>query len=985
MSGMSALYDAVRGAAGEMGETQELEAGNNAPFFLDDAWAWLVVSGKVEIFAVPRRAGSPREHVATAEAGGLLLGLDSAAGAEGHGIGLLAVGARGTHLLRLDTRRLAALARAAGCEDALAAALDGWVRGLVAGIGAAGSPKVFRALHAGAEESLEKEGLALRTLEGVVWVRALEGSLSFLGRPGLTLPSGASVPIADETWLVSGGEARVAAVDTPALLRELDGGGEGEIWDALARFHGFLLAWAHTRMERADAGERERLGRKADLDRAALEKASTRLASVLTAVPVREAALSGTESPLLASCRLVGSVLGVEIRTPPESSSAARQGDLLQRICTASRIRQRRVILRDDWWRRDNGPLVAFRVLDEAQKTRRAVALLPTSARSYEMVDPVERTRVAVDARVAESLSGEAFMFYPPLPSRPLGMADLLRAALRDRRRDLATIVLMGVAGGLLGMMVPIVTGRIFGGAIPAADRSRLVQLTLALILAALAAAVFQVTRSLAVLRLGGKMDGSVQAAVWDRLLTLPVAFFRRYTVGDLANRSLGLDTIRDLLTGNILTSALAAVFSVFSFALLFYYSRRLALLATALVLVLMAVTSVLVWLQLRHQRQLVHLEGKIASLLLGFLGGVAKLRVGGAEQRAFALWAERFADQRERAIRAQKASILLGSFSATYGVLTSLAIFAMVGFSAEEPLSIGEFLAFYAAFGQFLAASLAMIGALSSVLTIVPVWERLQPILQETPEVDPSKPDAGELDGEIEFSHVSFRYQPDGPLILDDVSFKARPGEFIALVGPSGAGKSTCLRMILGFDKPASGSIYFDGQDLSSLALQSVRRQLGVVLQSGRPMAGDIYRNIVGSSSLGIDDAWEAARMAGLEEDVKAMPMGMHTVISEGAETFSGGQKQRLLIARAIVTRPRIILFDEATSALDNRTQEIVSRSLEGLKATRIVIAHRLSTIINADRIYVLQGGRVVEAGSYGELVRQGGLFAQLVARQVA
>jgi len=968
------LLDALRG------EAEELEVGGNTPFFLDGAMAWLVLDGKVEVFAVPRASGSPREHVGTAEPGGLLLGVD---GAAANGTGLLAVGSRGTRLLRIGARRLAEIARAAGCEAELAGVLDGWVRGLLAQVERA--PKVFRPLRPGTEESLEKEGLALRTMDGVVWVRALEGPLWFLGRPELSLPPGDSLPIADETWVVSGGAARVTAEDTPALLHAPGESGEARIWEGLACFHGFLLSWARERMETSADEERGRLTRKADLDRAVLQKASTRLASVLAAVPAHEGAIAEAGSPLLAACRLVGRALGVEIQSPPESSAASRQGDLLQRICTASRIRQRRVILREDWWRRDNGPLVAFRILDEVERTRQAVALLPTSPRSYEMVDPAAGTRVAVDARVAESLSGEAFMLYPPLPSRPLAMGDLVRAALRDRRRDLSTIVFMGIAGGLLGLVVPIVTGRIFGGAIPAADRSYLIELTLALILAAVSAATFQVTRSIAVLRLGGKMDGSVQAAVWDRLLSLPAAFFRRFTVGDLANRSLGLDTIRELLTGNILTSILASIFSIFSFGLLFWYSRRLALLATGLVLVLMAVTSGLVWLQLRHQRQLVHLEGKIASLLLGLLGGVAKLRVGGAEQRAFSLWAERFAEQRERTIRAQKASILMASFNTTYGVLTSMAIFAMVGFSTEETLPIGDFLAFYAAFGQFLAAALAMIGAFSSVLTIVPVWERLQPILREVPEVDPSKPDAGELSGDIEFSHVSFRYQEDGPLILEDVSFKARPGEFIALVGPSGAGKSTCLRLLLGFDKPVSGSIYFDGQDVSSLSLQSVRRQLGVVLQSGRPMTGDIFRNIVGSSNLGIDDAWEAARMAGLEEDIKAMPMGMHTVISEGAETFSGGQKQRLLIARAIVNRPRIILFDEATSALDNRTQEIVSRSLEGLKATRVVIAHRLSTIVNADRIYVLQGGRVMEVGTYEELVRQGDLFAQLVARQVA
>src|SRR6185369_15376644 len=316
------------------------------------------------------------------------------------------------------------------------------------------------------------------------------------------------------------------------------------------------------------------------------------------------------------------------------------------------------------------------------------------------------------------------------------------------------------------------------------------------------------------------------------------------------------------------------------------------------------------------------------------------------------------------------------------YGVLTSLGIFAVVGLTSEKTLPVGQFLAFNAAFGQFLSAALSAVSIFSGVLGAVPSYERLRPILETVPEVDGSKAEPGELTGEIEISHVSFRYHDQSALVLDDVTVRAGPGEFVALVGPSGSGKSTCLRLILGFEKPTAGSIYFDGQDVAGLALQSVRRQIGVVLQSGRPMAGSIFSNIVGSANLGIDDAWEAARAAGLEDDIKAMPMGMHTVVSEGAETFSGGQKQRILIARAMVHRPRILLFDEATSALDNRTQEIVSRSLERLKATRIVIAHRLSTIQNADRIYVIDGGRVVEEGSFQDLLQRGGPFARLAAR---
>ncbi|HEY9423013.1 MAG TPA: NHLP bacteriocin export ABC transporter permease/ATPase subunit, partial [Thermoanaerobaculia bacterium] len=823
-------------------------------------------------------------------------------------------------------------------------------------------------------------GRSARPREGVAWVRHLEGGSRLLGEEALGLGNGDLVPVPEGLWLVSDGTARLSSLATGAVLQ-----GDGLLWQGLARFHDLCLDYVALQTARTEQRERERLGRKVDLDRSTLRGAYTRLASVLQPLPGDGAIAGEAPDPLLAAVRLVGEARGIAIRALPDWQAVSRQGDRLGQICAASRVRSRRVILRDDWWRRDNGPLVGFRFLDAEQKQRRPVALIPTSPRSYEMADPVEGTRTPVDAALAESLSGDAHMLYPPLPERSVTRGDLLRLAVRGRRGDLLTILGMGAAGGLLGLLIPILTGQVFGSVIPGADRGQLGQITLALIVSALAAAVFQVTRSVAVLRLGGKADGALQSAVWDRLLSLPVSFFRRFSVGDLANRSLGINTIREILTGNVLTSALAAVFSVFSFALLFYYSPRLALVATALVAVLALVTAGLTWLQLRHQRALLELQGRIASLLFGLIHGISKLRVAGAEARAFARWAEAFAEQRRKTLSAQRAANAQIAFNSVYGVLTSLAIFAVVGFSAEVAMPIGEFLAFSAAFGQFLAATLSLVGTLSSVLVMVPVYERLMPILETIPEVDESKAEPGELAGEIEFSHVSFRYQADGPLILDDVSFRAAPGEFIALVGPSGAGKSTCLRLTLGFEKPTSGSIYFDGQDLSGLAVQSVRRQIGVVLQTGRPMAGSIFSNIVGSSNLGIDAAWEAARMAGLEDDIKSMPMGMHTVISEGAETFSGGQKQRILIARAIVHRPRIILFDEATSALDNRTQEIVSRSLEGLKATRIVIAHRLSTIQNADRIYVIDGGRVVEEGTYQDLLHRSGPFTRLAERQIA
>ena len=956
-----------------------IAAGGNAPLLLAAGRAWQVEAGKVEVFALLEGAGENRFHLATVPAGGLLCGVEKTAGLQ-----LLAVGSRDCLLAELEPD---AMRRAAG-EPALApvlsALLDGWITRLLGEALRANAPKTFLELAGGGEETrVEKEGMAVRPREGVVWVRRLQGSCRLLGRAELAVGEGELLPLPEAAWLTAAGETRLAAVATPELL---SGASAGDWPAALVRFHELCLTYFALQIGKSLADERARLAHKADLDRLTLGSAYSRLASILTDTPHPSSEPDEMAEPLLAACRLLGPSLGILFRSPVESLGMTAKSDQLAAICLASQVRSRRVILRGRWWRADNGPLLAFRFLDEAQKERRAVALLPTSPRSYVMVDPIERTRRPVDAALAETLTGEAFMFYPPLPDRPLTKWDLLRPAFQDRRTDLLTIVMMGIAGGLLGLLVPIVTGQIFGQVIPSADRRQLLPMVLALILGALATSVFQITRSIAVLRLGGKMDGGVQAAVWDRLLGLPADFFRRFSVGDLANRSMGIDAIRELLTGNVITSILSAIFSLFTFALLFYYSWRLALVATALVIVLMGVTMLLVWLQVRHQRDLYRIQGKVASLLFGLISGLAKLRVGGAVPRAFALWAQRFAEQRQWAIRGQRIANLQATLNSCYGVLTSLALFAFMGFSSQANLPIGDFLAFNAAFGQFLGAALSMIGVFSSILAMIPLYERLLPILETVPEVDATKADAGDLTGEIEFSHVSFRYTEDGPLILDDVSFRVVPGEFIALVGPSGAGKSTCLRLILGFERPTSGSIYFDGQDLASLDPQSVRRQLGVVLQSGRPMAGDIFSAIVGNSNLGIDDAWEAARMAGLDEDIKAMPMGMHTVISEGGETFSGGQKQRLLIARAVVRRPRIILFDEATSALDNRTQDIVSRSLERLKATRVVIAHRLSTIVNADRIYVMQGGRVVEVGTYEELLRrEGGVFAQLAARQIA
>jgi ATP-binding cassette subfamily C protein len=425
-------------------------------------------------------------------------------------------------------------------------------------------------------------------------------------------------------------------------------------------------------------------------------------------------------------------------------------------------------------------------------------------------------------------------------------------------------------------------------------------------------------------------------------------------------------------------------MFSLVYFVVLFYFDARLAGLACVMFLVVLAVTGLAALRQLHYQRRIFQARGKIAGLVLQLISGIARLRMAGAEERALAVWGREFSTQRRLSFRARCVANNLATFHAALPLLGMMVLFAGMSGHLGAGVSLGAFLAFSAMFAQVLGSAIEMGSALADVIQVVPLYERAKPILDTLPEADEASAIPPDLSGDIELSHVSFRYSADGPLVLDDVSIHIRPGEFVAFVGPSGAGKSTILRLLLGFEKPTTGTIAYDGAQLASLDLQAVRRQTGVVLQDGKLMSGDLFTNIIGSSSRTLEDAWEAADLAGLAEDINRMPMKMQTVVTEGGSTLSGGQRQRLMIARAVVGRPRILLLDEATSALDNETQAHVARSLERLKATRIVVAHRLSTIEKADRIFVLESGRIVQTGRYHELMQQEGPFRVLAGRQL-
>lgn len=952
-----------------------ISVGANKPILLSDPeTSWIVYSGYVDIFAVEvenEKAAGPRSHLFRVEPGQGLFSVDLS---DGNPIGFLAVGGNETRLLKLPTKRLQEMGREGEYKEAVASLLNNWVQKISRRLSPSLPPKECVRLETDHALTLPPAG-SVCAKKQILWVQHKQGQSRFMGNPALPgLNGNVRYPLSNHTWLETLEESEFNGIDTATYLRQ------NPTWSDLRHFHNLVRNSIALTMREVIQLEKQRLNHKLVANRQVIENAISHLASPLASREEQVMLAMDTREPLLQACQLVGGQLGMEIQTPPETYIKQSKLEPVEEVARASRFRVRRVALKGRWWKGDHGPLLGFRTEDE-----QPVALLPVSGKRYELNNPQTRQKMIVTEEIADTLDQFAYAFYRPFPERAISGWEMIRFGLKGQGRDLRTLLLSGAAVGLLALMVPVATGIIFNRIVPNAERSQLLQLSLLLFVIAIASAMFQVTQNIAVLRLRGRLSMKIQSALWDRLLNLPASFFRNYTAGDLGVRVMGINAIEQTLSDPVIGAFLMGIFSIFSFLLLFIYDTGLAIIATLLTLILIIAVMVISRAQIRYQRQAVELQGKISGTVLQAITGINKFRAAGAESRAFASWAQEFSQLKQTAYKARDNANKLAVFNAGFYVLIFIVIFGAVALSSQRDLATGTFLAFNAAFIQFFISALMLSTTFIATLNIVPTFERVRPILETPPEVDELKVHPGELTGQLEVSHLSFRYYEDAPLVLDGVSLHAEPGEFVALVGPSGSGKSTLFRLLLGFERPTSGIIYYDGYDLAGLDSREVRRQIGVVLQNGQLMTGDIYTNIIGSSLLTANDAWEAIRMAGLEDDIKQMPMGLHTVISAGGGTLSGGQRQRLLIARAIVHKPRLLFFDEATSALDSRTQAMISESLENLQATRIVIAHRLSTIVNADRIYVLEHGRVAQAGTYEELINQPGPFAELAKRQIA
>ena len=691
----------------------------------------------------------------------------------------------------------------------------------------------------------------------------------------------------------------------------------------------------------------------------------------------------------------------VNLRIPPEIVRKLDSVGLMRRLAQKGNMQLRLVDLTGDWYKKDTGVLIGF--LHQKEDVKVPVALLPVRPGSYCLVSKANPKGMPLTEELVKALDKDAFQCYGGFPLRRLKVMDLLKFMFRQCwMSDYRTLLLVSFFAGLIPLVTPIITETIFRDILPILDRQGLVTVTQVMMVTSFTMAALSIIRSVAVMRISARLNMSVEAALWGRLLMLPEKFFRRFTSGELANRMRGMEAVKSVISGNFVSSVFNTIFSFWSLLLMCWYSLKLTAAAMAVWLVWCLITAFIYRRVIGFQRNLIAAENKEAGTVQQIFAGLAKFRVHGAEEQAYHLWSKVFGESWKwnLALRWQGnyntiiSSIqpfiltMLLYYIAVYG-MQDISVGAVNNSTTAKigvaGIGYAQFLAFEAAYSSFNGTLNSLIPLVGEFFTIQPHIENMRPILDEVPETTEDKLEAEKLTGAVEVSHLTFAYGEGKPEVLKDVSFKINAGENLAIVGRSGCGKSTLVRLLLGFEQPKSGAIYYDGQNLSELSLPSVRSQMGVVLQNGQLMTGDIFTNIVGQTALTQDDAWAAAESAGIADDIRAMPMGMQTIISEGSSNISGGQRQRIMIARALAARPAILVFDEATSALDNRAQAIVTESIDKLAVTRIVIAHRLSTIRKCDRILVMDGGRVAESGTFAELVEKGGIFAKLVKRQVA
>ncbi len=655
-------------------------------------------------------------------------------------------------------------------------------------------------------------------------------------------------------------------------------------------------------------------------------------------------------------------------------------GYTLVDIARISHFTIRDIILQADWYKNDYGAFIAF-----SEKDGLPYCLYPYLPGKYRAFDGKTGETFKVTAGFAKSLKPGAIMFYRPFPDEKITLKKLVLFGLQKvYPSDIVRLFILSIVGVLTGLLYPLLNELLFDSFIPLGNAPGLLQLGLVLLTCTLGNVAFTVVKNFSTFRSMNSMEYAVQSATIDRLFSLPESFFRQYDSAELGIMTMKVSFIYNVVADTLVNEVLSAVFSLAYIFRMNAYSGPLT--RWAVIMLILAVGFVVMTgiRQVSYETEKEKVDRQVHSYMYQFITGIEKLRVSSSEERAMNKYLTYFTSSRKITMEKEKLTVMTGTFIQGATLLFSV-VFYYFMVHGNIGLTIGGFTGFMAAFGSLAAAMFTIAQSFLVVNEVIPLYQSARPILETLPEISEGAALPGELTGDIEIDNVTFGYDPEAAPVLNDLSLHIAPKEYVGIVGASGCGKSTLLKLLMGFEKPQLGRIYYDGQDIEDLDKRELRKKFGVVLQDGGLISGSIYANItITSPNIKPDQVQEVIRDVGLEKDIAAMPMGLHTVINEGGSVISGGQAQRILIARAIVGKPGILFFDEATSALDNVTQAQVIDTLEKLDVTKVVIAHRLSTIVNCDRIIVMDKGRIVEEGSYAELMEQKGLFYSLAIRQI-
>lgn len=959
---------------------------------------WMVVSGQVEINAHVTMEAESRQYVRKHYLNKLSPGeLFFSFSAIEDGIKLVATPSKNTKMVQCDLSQLLnATKQDETFLEAAAQLLDAWLSTINSWLEIAASVNEALAISADKPKTLRPDQ-QLVAEQGTLWcpvttdacylanqilVSANDTALSHLPiSPSLAISYKNTVDITaipTTTWL-----AHIATMSDPK--------------QDLLQLHQLLIARLMQQYIASHTKAQEMVGQRDLAQQTEYARSFEDLAGVLEKQRVIPDLV--TDQPLIGAFQLVLHNLNMH-KESKVLTKISNKNITVESLAKQAGMFYRKISLSKDNWQRDHGPLLAFYGDSELP-----CALIPAKQGGYLLHDPSQGAPIQVTADIARQLKTTAWMLYQPMAQRKLRIRDMFQFAKAGIHRDFSHFLMAAVLASLLSLSTPILIGWIFDPVIQNALTNQLFAIVVAMGLIGIGIGVFSIVQAMIILRVEGRMDWVAQAGLWDRLLKLPVSFFRRFHVGDLVYRMQGIEQMRGILSSAVTQGVVSGLTVFFTFILMLYYEWHLAVVALGLVSVFVLLTYLLEKSILKNAGSVQQARGEMASVNFQLLNMMAKIRTTGAERAAFSQWAKRYTKLTQVNYNLNRLTNVIVALRTVFDNLGMFIIFMMIGLqgqvlfsffqqpteasilaapSLQAVIPTSHFISFNIAYGMFAGSIFTLINVAIQMLGVKPLSRRLMPILEQEPEKTEDLIAPETINGHVKIQNVNFRYGPTGHWVLNNISLEVKPGQWAAIVGASGCGKTTLIRLLLGFETPTMGSLSIDSQELTTLNMTATRRHFGVVLQNSALVAGSIYHNVAAGLELTEQEVWDALKIAQLDEDVAAMPMQLDTLVSEGAKTLSVGQKQRVMIARAIARKPRLLIFDEATSALDNTTQAKISEHLVKLACTRIFIAHRYTTIMKADVIYVIDKGGIVEQGNYNELMAKQGHFYSLVQRQV-